>query len=195
VDFGHLLVDGVRTLDVGTEAEPGRHKQHSSHGVPQIIWYGASRATHVPDRRGRILRGFASVSTSIHDAWDYTSPVDPSNAGDFACYPSPSCPANATVLRPHLLIVEGTAALVGNNRQIVDPDGDGIVNWRGYTDRYGVPLPDGSCGVPSLDCVPVTLSGINVDVTYVCDSVCGLSYVDHDIYFDGQPSNWSQPRP
>ena len=49
VDFGHLLVDGKKAIDVGTTAEPGRHKQHHSYGTPQIIWYGASESTHTPD--------------------------------------------------------------------------------------------------------------------------------------------------
>jgi hypothetical protein len=91
--------------------------------------------------------------------------------------------------------INGTAGLVGNNRAIVDPDGDGIITWRGYTDRYGVPLPPGACSSSSLDCVPVVLRDIEIRTTYACDSVCGRLFTDHDIYFDGQTSGWSRPRP
>lgn len=190
IDFGHLLVDGRKVLDVGMEAEPGRHRQHGSRGAPQIIWYGASRATHAPDPRGRIPRGFVSISTSVHDVWDYTSPGNPSRVDDYACFGSPRCQANATLLRPHLIGVQVPRVL----RPIVDPDRNGIADWTGYTDRYGVPV-DGCAGT-GLDCVPVTLRGIRTDVsTYSCNQECARSYREHDIYFDGRTSGWSRPVP
>jgi hypothetical protein len=195
VDFGHLLVDGVRVIDVGEDAEPGRHKQHGSTGTPQLIWYGATRATHMQDARGGIRRGFASISTSVHDAWDYTAPTDPSNAYDYVCHPNPICSANATVLRPHLLVVHGSVARAGDNRWILDGDGDGVINWQGYADRYGVPLFPGVCFTASLDCVPVTVSGVDVNLDYACDSVCSVLFQDHDIYFGRRTSGWSQPEP
>jgi hypothetical protein len=189
IDFGHLLVNGERVLDVGTEAEPGRHKQHGDSGTPQIIWYGASQATHVPDRRGRIDRGFVSISTSVHDVWDYTSAANPSSTDDFACYPDPRCRANATALRPHLVVVHLRRPV----QSAVDPDRDGIANWRGYTDRYGVPVE--GCTSAGLDCVPVKLENVRTGVDYSCDQACAQSYRDYDIYFGRQPSGWSQPVP
>lgn len=191
VDFGHLLVDGVRVIDEGLTAEPGRHKQHGSSGAPQIIWYGASEATHTPDAQGRIPRGFATISTSVHDVWDHTSASNPSSTTDYACYPNPACRANATLLRAHLIGVQVHPSL----RALVDPDGNGVADWSGYTDRYGVPVA--GCAAPSLDCVPVTMSGISTLVdSYSCgDAVCGAQYRDYDIYFSGRTSGWSQPVP
>jgi hypothetical protein len=191
LDFGHLLVDGRIVIDVGMEAEPGRHKQHVSHGTSQIIWYGATRATHTPDARGRIPRGFVSISTSIHDAWDFTSPVNPSVTSDYSCYGNPRCRDNATLLRPHLITVHAPS----NLWPVVDPDGNGIADWIGFTDRYGVPV--NGCMAAGLDCVPVTMRGIRTAVDrYSCgDGECGLSYRDHDIYFNNQTSGWSQPVP
>lgn len=190
IDFGHLLIDGRRVLDVGMEAEPGRHKQHVSSGTPQIIWYGASRATETPDRRGRIPRGFVSISTSVHDTWDYTSPSNPSGFDDLVCFGNPRCQANATLLRPHLIGVQIPRVTL----PFVDADGDGIANWTGYTDRYGAPVT--GCAAASLDCVPVTLRNIRTSVeTYSCDQQCEGSYRDYDIYFNGRTSGWSQPVP
>jgi hypothetical protein len=131
----------------------------------------------------------------VADAWDYTAPTDPSNTYDYVCYPDPRCPANATVLRPHFLVVHGSIARVGENRWILDADGDGIINWQGYTDRYGVPLPPGICAAASLDCVPVTVAGVEVNVDYACDSVCGLLFRDYDVYFGHHTSGWNQPEP
>lgn len=189
IDFGHLLVNGQTVLDVGQDAEPGRHKQHVDSGTPQIIWYGASRATADPDRRGRVDRGFVSVSTSVHDAWDFTTAANPGGSDDFVCFPNPRCRANATMLRPHLIMVHLRRPV----QDMVDADGDGIANWRGYTDRYGVPVQ--GCTRASLDCVPVTITNIRTGVDYVCDRECAASYRDHDIYFGGQTSGWSQPVP
>lgn len=184
VDFGDLHIDGVPVLDV--PGNGNRHKQHTSAtrgATPQIIWYGASQQT----LEGR--QGFVRVSTSIHDVWDFTSLADPSASDDFVCWPDPRCRANATVLRPHLL----TVSIPFQVRAVVDPDGDGIADWTGWTDRYGA-IASG-CGSPSLDCVPVMMRGIHVEVNYECEAVCGQSFRDHDIYFLGRPSGWSQPVP
>jgi len=190
IDFGHLLVDGAKLEDVGLTAEPGRHKQHHSFGAPQIIWYGATEATHTPDSRGRIPRGFVSVSTSIHDAWDFTSADNPSAIDDFACFPRRRCQNNATLLRPHLIVVQVPPTLMS----LVDPDRNGIADWKGFTDRYGVPVQ--GCAAASLDCVPVTLKGVKTNIgSYRCNRACGSSFREHDIYFDGRTSGWSQPVP
>lgn len=184
VDFGDLLVDGVDVLDVAGNGN--RHKQHGSAAQgfgSQIIWYGASQ---VALEGGQ---GFVRISTSIHDPWDFTSPVDPSNTEDFVCWPLRRCPSNATLLRPHLI----TVSIPGRWRHIVDPDHDGVADWTGWTDRYGV-ITTG-CGSPSLDCVPVTMRGLDVRVQYACEEECGLSYRDYDVYFDGVTAGWNQPVP
>jgi hypothetical protein len=184
LDFGDLLVDGVPVIDV-----PGNGNRHKQHGsvqpgtTPQIIWSGASQEA----LEGR--QGFVRISTSIHDVWDFTNPLAPSATDDVACWPNPRCPANGTLLRPHLI----TVSVPIPYRPVVDPDGDGIADWTGWTDRYGVIRTD--CGSPSMDCVPVTMRGVHVTVTYRCEEACGQSYREHDIYFDGRSAGWSQPVP
>ena len=44
----------------------------------------------------------------------------------------------------------------------LDEDGDGIANWSGYTDRYGVRRDPGACESIGLDCVPFEV--VNVPV-------------------------------
>ena len=107
----------------------------------------------------------------------------------FRTVPDARCRANATLLRPHLISVN----LGRSVQRAVDPDGDGIANWRGYTDRYGVPVE--GCTSVGLDCVPVTLRNVRTMVDYSCSDVCAQSYVDHDVYFGRQTSGWSQPVP
>jgi len=187
IDFGHLLVDGTKVLDVGQEAEPGRHKQHKSAGTASIIWYGATEATHTPDALGRIPRGFVSISTSVHDIWDHTSPSAPSVTTDYVCFGMPDCRSNATTLRPHLITVQIPTVL----RTVVDPDNNGVADWVGYTDRYGVPVS--GCSTASLDCVPVTIQGIRTSGNYSCNLECSASYRDYDIYFNNRTSGWAQP--
>jgi hypothetical protein len=201
VDFGHLVFNGSLALgiDVGASAEPGRHRQHSSGGT-NGIWYGATKATHVADAQGRIARGFLSISTSVHDLWDSTEAHDFGNFLDYACTRqfgiSPTdtrCRSNGTQLRPHLIVVNGHAGRLA--LPVVDPDGNRIINWTGYFDRYGVPQQAGVCGTASLDCVPVSIQNVSVDVNYVCEQVCGQLFTDHDIYFGNRTAGWSSPRP
>lgn len=64
-----------------------------------------TQATHDSDRRERIDRGFVSISTSVHDVWDFTDARSPDSTDDFSCYPDPRCNHNATLLRPHLIVV------------------------------------------------------------------------------------------
>jgi hypothetical protein len=201
VDFGHLVLNGVKVLDVGQSAEPGRHRQHGSTGG-QGIWYGATAATHVPDRFGRIARGFVTVSTSVHDLWDATQAHDFGNFLDYECTrqfgiaPTDTrCRNNGTVLRAHLLGINGQAAGNGGMLAVVDPDGNGVIDWTGYTDRYGVPQQAGVCSAASLDCFPTVLSGVETSVNYACDAYCGNRITDHDIYFGNRTAGWSIPRP
>jgi hypothetical protein len=181
IDFGDLLVDGNLTLDVAGNGN--RHKQHHSSGTPQIIWYGASQA----DNAGR--QGFVRISTSVHDVWDHTTAANPGLTTDYACYGDPRCRANATQLRPHLI----TVSIPGVLRGLVDPDRNGLADWTGWTNRYGVPTT--GCSRASLDCVPVTISRVRTNVSYVCDRTCASSYRDYDVYFNRQTSGWSQPVP
>ena len=43
-----------------------------------------------------------------------------------------------------------------------DEDGDGVANWSGYTDRYGVKRAEGECTEIGLDCVPLVVSNVPV---------------------------------
>jgi hypothetical protein len=190
-DFGELVLNGQPNIVIPDNLHAiGTHKQHGTGGQPQIIWYGASHSG-VFDRGNRMIRGFVSISTSVHDAWTYT--LSGGGTGAFACLnPLVNCRSNATALRPHLIVVNNLPPAL---RAVVDADGDGVANWQGFTDRYGVPT-ECAPGSNSLDCVPVTLSNIAVTGgAYACDTsqACGGGFREHDIMFGNRTAGFSKP--
>lgn len=191
-DFGDLFVSGVRIIDEPdntdsnnpNSTEPGRHKQHQSSGTPQQIWYGASRQTmsYGP-------RGFLTISPSLHDSHVYTNPADPADSDNYVCATNPNCPANATLLRPHLVGINAVTRW-----PFIDADGDSVINWSGYADRYGILRNDNGCSSPSTDCAPVSFSGIRWNQRYfAANAHSANSFRDYDIYFNGRTSGWSRP--
>lgn len=193
VDFGELQVDGVRIQDI-PDAVNGAHKQHGSTGTPQIIWYGASPRSHGVAPNGSVPRGFATISTSVHDVWDFTQPSNPSDYTDVICpQVDATCTTNATTLRPHLLAFNAAIARRVEYRHIFDPNLTGRVNGTFWFDRYLVPQPLGSCATASLDCVPVTFTNVET-IQYSCDQPCAGAFRDHDIYASRNRS-MAFPRP
>lgn len=195
MDFGDLHApEGVRVVDVegnhcGSTANPGNHKQHAVQGgnrAPSNIWYGRSRTNSdvTVDRSC----GFVQIGTSAQDPWIWTSQTEPF-MGNYVCYPNERCRANATAFRLHLfgvrMDVPGFDFLYEN----------GVANFEGWADRYGVPYPDGgNCSAPSIDCAPFVVLGLSQGQHYGAHSAYTEQfYQDHDIYFSGQTSNWSQP--
>jgi hypothetical protein len=191
IDFGELVLNGQPNIVIPDHQHAiGAHKQHGTSGTPQIIWYGASHSGEF-DRNNRMIRGFVSISTSVHDAWTHT--LSGGGTGPFACLNpfATTCRSNATLLRPHLIMVNNFPATV---RAVVDADGNGVANWSGFTNRYGVPT-ECAVGSNSLDCVPVTLSNVAVSGEgYVCDGpACGSGFKEHDIMFGNRTSGFSKP--
>ncbi len=186
---GHIVINELGNVDSNNQSSdaPGRHKQHSPSGSPQIIWYGASQ--QVIDQNHP--RGFITLSTSIHDVWDYTNPADPSSFTDYVCFGNPRCTANATTLRPHLIGI----SMVNMWNGLIDPDQNGRADWSGYADRYGRLLPS-TCPAYNVDCAPVIFRNLRTGQNYSsANSHTAASYRDYDIYFNGQTSGWSQPVP
>lgn len=176
-DTGDLEVDRVVAID-----EPNsfnRVKQHSSHG-PVAVWYPAS----TQGIQGQ--QGFARISVTTHDQWDYTDPETPGDFTDYICYPAANCTFNGTTFRPHLIMIDIPAAY----EAIVDPDGDGIADYEGYLNRYGAIVEN--CGSVSLDCIPFVLQNIRTDISYnYADLDPGQ---DYDVWFcNGVHCAWRTP--
>lgn len=185
---GTIVVDVPDNHDSQNCTGAGRHKQHSPAGSPQIIWYGASQQVV-----GECYpRGFITLSVSVHDVWDYTDPSSPSDFTDYVCYGHPRCRANATTLRAHLLGLN----MIARWNDLIDSDGDGVVNWEGHANRYGQLLNPDSCNEYGVDCAPVIFRDLSVGQQYgAANSFTAANFRDYDIYFSGHTSGWSQPTP
>lgn len=190
-DRGDALVNGVPVAGGDVVNDGNLEAQHRSNAGTQV-WYTCLHAELV------LNHCIARASLSLHDAWDPTSASNPTQTGDYFCYPAPNCRANATVLRSHLLLVEVIEELAA----VVDADGDGRANWDGYANRWGTPVT--GCTAISLDCVPMTFVNVPVNTVLKCDTVCAQIFTDYDIYFcngvvcganspGAKPSGWQQP--
>jgi hypothetical protein len=116
-------------------------------------------------------------------------PVDPRDPGRALSYcrvdgrgkPRPDCTANGSWLETHLVPIRVPAELDGR-----DGKRDGLVTFRGYTDRYGN-LRSG-CRRAGLDCVPLQLERMPVGYYQYRDDVQGVTAADHDVTPRG--SSW-----
>lgn len=183
VPEGNIVVNAPDNHDSTACTGAGRHKQHQAGGAPQIIWYGASRQTMDCGPRG-----FITLSSTIHDAFTYTNP-NTGGAGPYACWPAVGCTANATLHRPHLIALNMIARwpfIYANGR----------ANWEGYADRYGLLHETSECAAYSADCAPVVFRNLQQGWHYrTANSATAGSFHEHDIFFNGQSSGWSQPVP
>lgn len=186
-DTGDLEVNG--TIVINEPNSFNRIKQHRSNS-PNAVWYPSSQIYE------QGLQGFARVSLTIYDQWDYTSASAPGNFTDYVCYPAPACRANGTSMTPHLVVVDVPALYESD----VDPDGNGVADYAGYLNRYGALVT--GCAETGLDCVPFVLSNVRVDIGYSINATAGAR--DHDVYFCGttlctattpgaRPSGWQEP--
>lgn len=198
IDFGDLHVpEGTRVIDVegnhcGSTTNPGNHRQHAVEGgsrAPSNIWYGRSRLNSdvAVDREC----GFVQLGTSAQDPWIWTSQEGPTYQGNFVCYPNSRCRNNATSYRMHLF----TIFMIDDPRFNFIYDENGVANFEGWADRYGVPYEDGNgCTAPSIDCTPFVVRGLQRGVNYgTHPAYTEQFYQDHDIYFDNRPAGWAQP--
>jgi hypothetical protein len=202
---GTLIVNTPHNHDSGSCGGAGRHKQHSPPGGPNHqIWYGAS--LRYTDRCGP--RGLSTISVS-GEPFDATDPANPARHDDYTCWnPAPGadntrCRTNGTLLRPHLI-----RFTVDFFRETLDPDGNGIVDFTGYADRYGRPLAGGNgCSAYSQDCSPLIIRGLRFGHFYfAAQSQTANGWRDYDIYFcngvqcgarasGSRTSGWNQPVP
>ena len=127
---------------------------------------------------------FARFLVQVGDSWNLLDTQDPNNIR-WICKGQPGCAYNGS-----LAGVNEIGFFIPQEWQ---PDGNGFVTLTGYTDRWGNPQTDGSCASASADCVPLVLE--HFPVGYAAshsDDGCECAVYEHDIYFDGKPSDWIQ---
>lgn len=155
VDFCHLQV----TNQMGEETDiifPGdcdpipdfpAKRQHSD-STPGLTWYGGN----APRRHG-----FAAFYIRSHDTWAPVNPDDPSELVFFC--PDFDCENNGSTL---MLLELSMNIIPGSGGINLDPDYDGLLNYSGYTDRYGIVIE--GCTEPGLDCVPLELENVTTSI-------------------------------
>jgi hypothetical protein len=86
----------------------------------------------------------------------------------------PGCRETGTWLETHLIPIRIPAELDAR-----DGKRDGLVTFRGYTDRYGH-IRRKACTRPGLDCVPLVIEHMPVGYYQYRDDVQGIAPADHN---------------
>lgn len=150
-DKGNLAIDGSIIPGYGpTERNGGTRLHYFSRGDKRFgTWYGGSKK--------------AEVVTQFEDMW---ATIDPNDLHTliFVCPDDPAnCGYNSSKRQLHLVGAMITGQEVRWLRQQGFADRSGKVNFRGYTDRYGIFVKDAHCTESGIDCVPIEY--INYDAT------------------------------
>jgi hypothetical protein len=79
-------------------------------------------------------------------------PIDANDPNAQLFFPCPGvgCNFNGSVMRIENLLAD-------LRYPWMNPDANGLINFRGYTDRYGDPVDGAACTAPSVDCVPLEI--------------------------------------
>jgi len=116
------------------------------------IWY-----TNSPGGSGGVIdptaHRFVFLTLLFPEPWGPLNPNDPSEQ-TFYC-PSFDCTSNNSRARLHGLILY-------LDSPVFDLDGNGIINFSGYADRYGNVVQ--GCTVPGVNCVPLVIDNVPVGV-------------------------------
>jgi hypothetical protein len=187
IDFGNLEIDGIDDC-VDLPSDPSQQETCSNLGRRRIHYYWPG--SNMPNKstffwygRAGLLNGEipalhpVQVAVATNDGSVNLVPDDLYSL-HFFC-PDWECPLNNSTIQAHVVGFGVDSKF--------DPDKNGIANFNGYTDRYGV-LVD-SCTTPSLDCVPLIIEHAPVGlVQHRDDKDLGISTAgeqDFDISPEG----------
>ena len=188
MDFGNLeLKDIEDCVFLGGDpsqqeacANSGRRRIHfyfPGDGIPRkstFFWYGR---TGLIDGEVPALHP-VQVALATKDGSVNIFPDDYYNP-QFFC-PEWDCPLNNSTIQAHVL----NYAV----RSKFDPDEDGIANFAGYTDRYGVTASD--CAAPGLDCVPLVIEYAPVGFVAHRDDDIGIGIEGAKDFDVSPPGEW-----
>lgn len=115
------------------------------------------------------------------ETWSPIDPTDPTRVLSWCDVgadrkAAPGCTANGSWLETHLVPIRVPAELDGR-----DGKRDGLVTFRGHTDRYGNLRPASACPRVSLDCIPLVLEHMPVGYYQYRDDVQGIQPTEHDV--------------
>ncbi|MDQ4079029.1 MAG: procyclic acidic repetitive family protein [Chloroflexota bacterium] len=160
MDFGHLEVDKVYVPLAGDPATlQWFERQHNSNRGGYVTWYGR--------------HPFGEFSALTADSWGKTDPNDP-HALHLDC-PDYQCAANGSTM---------FADNLSFNIWLSDPDGDGLINFDGYADRYGN-IVEG-CTEAGVDCVPIQLENWPQGFILYRDDAHGMGMREYDTSPEGE---------
>jgi len=174
------LQDGVNYASINHPVGPKRqHKlaPFTPGTKASSNWYGHNRGTAMVNK----------VALNSVDVWHNINVFDP-GAVDLEDIPEEF---NASTMELHQFSFMADRRLDGGD--------DNVVNFEGYTDRYGRVNDD--CTEVGLDCVPLIIENLHVPADdpftalyeYVDDqNGYTAANMDYDIYFDGESSGWIQ---
>ena len=110
--------------------------------VPEFFWYGRNRP---PQQPYDVVLGEVVIGLATGDAF---SNVDPNNPEEqnFFC-PDFRCKNNGSTIQAHIVLFDIKSNL--------DSDGNGLADFKGYTDRYGKAVSN--CTSVGLDCIPTVV--------------------------------------
>jgi hypothetical protein len=164
VDYGHLEIDGqyVPLSNDPSSRDTGHRRIHYNRTGNSnfATWYGSSQIA------------LAAIQTSR--MWGLIDPDDP-YAENLFC-PDFRCRNNGSTFEAH--------AIGFNISSSLDPDGDGLVTYEGYTDRYGQIV--NNCTSVGLDCVPLQIIGMPVGRYQYRDDTLGVKETNYDTSPSGQ---------
>jgi hypothetical protein len=160
IDYGHLEIDGQHVPLPGdpSQLRTDRRRVHyyatgnSNFGT----WYGTNR--------------IALAAIQTNRMWGLINPENPSELHLFC--PDYNCSSNNSMMQAH--------AIGFNISSELDSDGDGLVTFDGYTNRYGEIVEN--CSELGLDCVPLQIIDMPVGRYQYRDDTHGLDdgRTDHD---------------
>lgn len=100
---------------------------------------------------------------------------------------APNCYTNGSKRMPDVVSFQP-----GQIRAILDPDGDQVANYQGYTDRYGNIVQ--GCGAVALDCIPISFEHVPLPLgiwyQWRVPFTDTLQPREYDITFGGMVSGW-----
>jgi hypothetical protein len=189
IDFGHLELDGIDDcVDLPTDPSQqetcnnlGRRRIHfywPGDGVPghsSFFWYGRAGSLNgdVPALHPvqvAVSTGDNNVNLVPNDLYTL----------HFFC-PNWDCELNSSTIQAHVVGFAVNSAF--------DPDGNGLADFSGYTDRYGVLVT--GCTAPSLDCVPLIIEHAPVgQVQHRDDQDLGLPTAGEQDFDISPPDQW-----